>query len=717
MYTLIIAEKPTAAKKIAEALADKRPKQFGEKNATWFEFKVGKKKYVSVPAVGHLFSLKQESKGWDYPRFDVTWIPSFEARRTAAFSKIYFENIQKLAKNANDFIVATDYDTEGAVIGYNIVRFICKRKNAKRMKFSTMTKEDLTKAFKSASKSLDKNLIESGLARHYLDWYWGINLTRALTLSIKNASKRFKILSAGRVQGPVLHMLAKHEKKIKAFKSKPFWQLILKIKIGKKIHDAEYIDEKIWDKGKADKILKNAKRKYATVQKIEKKVYKQKPPKPYNTTSLLADIYRYFGYSPQQALNIAESLYQAGLISYPRTSSEQLPASIGYKKILSNLSKQVSYKKTAQLLLEKDKLEPTSGRRKDPAHPAVFPTGEVPKRIGAKQKKVYDLIVHRFFAVFGEPAKRESVKILLDINGEKFILRGKRTIEPGWTSLYGKYSKKEEIILPEINEKDKLPIKNVEQLEKKTQPPQRYSQGSVLKEMQERGLGTKATRAQILQTLYNRGYVIGKSIEVTDIGLSVSNILERYVPEIISEKLTRYFENETEKIELGKIRRIDVLEEAKKTITKILTKFKKKEKKIGKELTKSVIETQERRSILGKCPKCGGILKVHKSWRTKKRFVGCSNYPKCDYGQPLPREGLIEPTGKVCPECGSPIIQVRRVGKRPFRTCVNIDCPTKKDWRDDNLLKAVRKKSRASTKKAKENGTFTKNNKNKKNKI
>ncbi|MCD6557718.1 MAG: DNA topoisomerase I [Candidatus Aenigmarchaeota archaeon] len=701
MYTLIIAEKPSAAQKIAESLADKKPIKHGERNVVWFEFERDKKPFVVVPAVGHLFSLKQKEKGWTYPRFDVHWIPSFEARKSSEFSRKYFENIVKLAKDADDFIVATDYDTEGAVIGFNIIRFICKRNNAKRMKFSTMTKEDLVKAFINASKTLDKNLIESGLTRHYLDWYWGINLTRALTLAIKNASQRFKILSTGRVQGPVLHMLVQHEKKIKAFKPKPFWQILLKVEIGKKIFDAEYEKDKIWDKAKAESVMKKAKKKKAVVKKIEKRVQTQKPPKPYNTTSFLSDVYRYFGYSPQQALNIAESLYQAGLISYPRTASEKLPASIGYKKILSKLAKQKNYEKDVKSLLEKKDLKPTEGKRNDPAHPAIFPTGEKPKRLGNKQKAVYDLVVRRFLAVFGDPAKRESIKVVLDSGGEKFFLKGKKTIEPGWTALYGRYSKRDEIILPDIKKGDELNIKKIEQLEKETQPPQRFSQGSVLKEMEKRGLGTKATRAQILQTLYNRNYLIGKSITVTDLGISVSDILEKNVPEVISEKLTRYFEKETEKIELGKEKREKVLEEARKTLTKILKKFKEKEAKIGKELTKSVIETQEKQAILGKCPKCGGILKVHKSWRTKKRFVGCSNYPKCKYGQPLPKEGIIEATGKVCPECGSPIIQIRRVGKRPFRMCIDINCPTKKDWRDDKLLAKVQAKSKAESKKAK----------------
>lgn len=706
MYTMIVCEKPTAAKKIAESLSEKKPKKHGEKKSVWYEFERDGKKYFSVPAVGHLYALKQTEKGWTYPKFGVEWIPSFKANRWASFSEEYFRNIESLVKECDDFIVATDYDTEGAVIGYNIIRFLCKQDNAKRMKFSTMTKEDLEKSFEDISKSMDKNLVESGLTRHYLDWYWGINLTRALTLSMKRVGKRFKILSTGRVQGPLLNILYKHEKKIRKFKPKPYWVISAEVKIGKENFIAEYEKKEIWDKKDSEKVMKSSKGKKAKLVDRKIRTYIQSPPKPYDTTTFLSDVSRYFGYTPKKALDIAEALYQKGLISYPRTSSQKLPQSIGYKNILSKLAKQKKYQKDCKYLLGKS-LKPNEGNKKDSAHPAIYPTGEKPTNIGSIQKRVYDLVVRRFMATFGDPAKRESVKVELDIGGNKFYLRGKRTQEPGWTDLYGPYSQREDVILPEIKSKT-LDVKSVKEEEKETQPPQRFSQGSALKLMDEKGLGTKATRAQILETLYTRGYIFGKSIEVTELGMSVAQILEKNIPDIVSEDLTRHFEEEVEQVKDADKKRTEVLQEARETLTDILTDYKKKEEKVGKELTKAVIEEQEARSILGPCPKCGKTLRVHKNWRTKKSFVGCDGYPDCNYGQPLPRFGLIEPTKDICDECKSPIIQVRIPGKRPFRTCVDINCPTKKEWRDDKLLKKVQEKSIESTKKAKKDGTFTK---------
>ncbi|MBI2578417.1 MAG: DNA topoisomerase I [Candidatus Aenigmarchaeota archaeon] len=697
MTIVMIAEKPSAAKAIAEALADKGSMKTheNEQKVRYYEFRKGGKNHVVVAAVGHLFTLKQKGRGWTYPVFDVEWIPSFQATRTAMFSKKYFDVVQKVVGNGDEYIVCTDYDDEGSVIGYNILRFLCNRNDALRMKFSTMTKEELLESYEKPLKHLDFSQIESGLTRHYLDNMWGINLTRALTLSIKAAAKRFRILSTGRVQGPVLHMLAKHEKKVRAFKPKPFWEITLELKGGLK---AMHAKDKIWSRGEADSILKKAKTASAAVKDIKKKLMTQKPPVPYNTTAFLADIYRYFGYSPQQGLSIAESLYQAGIISYPRTGSQQLPPDINYKKILSSLAKQPAYSKDTGFLLGRKELKPTSGKATSAAHPAIYPTG-LYKKLGDKQMKVYDLVVRRFLAVFGDPAKREFMNVKLDANGEDFFLRGTKTIEPGWTALYGKYAGREEVILPEIHVGDKLAIKDVQQAEKETQPPPRYSQGSVLKAMEQAGLGTQATRANILQILYDRGYLIGKSIEVTELGMQLAEILEKNIPDVVSEKLTRHFEESTEAVQEGKMKREDVVEDSKKRLIKISEEFRKKEKKIGEELTNAVIATQDKQSILGTCRECGGTLKVHKSWRTKKRFVGCTGYKKgCRTGFPLPREGTIMALDKVCEECKTPMIQVSVPGRRPFRMCLDPNCPTKKEWLDKKKLKQVQADSRKASK-------------------
>ncbi len=689
----MIAEKPTAARAIAKALAEKSLEEKETPDGVkWYEFSRNGKKHIVVAAVGHLFTLKQKARGGGYPVFEVDWVPTHEASKFGAFSKRYFDAIAAIAKSGSDYIVCCDYDTEGSVIGYNILRLLCEKNEAKRMKFSTMTKEELIESYEKAQPTLDLGQVEAGLTRHYLDYLWGVSLSRALMAAIKTSGRRFRILSTGRVQGPTLHMLAKHEKKIKAFKPKPFWQIEATVSAGKGELKAEYEKDKMWDKAEADKVLRKSKVKKATVKDIKTKLLTQKAPKPYNTTAALADIYRYFGYSPAQAMNILEALYQAGMISYPRTSSEKLPKDINYKKIISGIAKQKGYEKIAQSLLEKDELKPEEGKKTDPAHPAIYPTGELSKKMGDHQRRVYDLMVRRFLATFGEPAKRQSQRITLDLGGNNFFINGIKTVEAGWTSLYGRYAAREEVVLPDMKTGDEVSVKSVDQLSKETQPPPRFSQGSVLKEMENRELGTKATRSQILQILYNRGYLVGKSIEVTDLGAKLADILESNVPDIVSEKLTRHFEQETEAVEQGKMKRDKVVEEAKQTLTKICDTFRKKEKRIGEALTAAIIESQEKQSRLGTCFKCGGLVRMHRLWTTKKRFAGCSNYPKCDFSAPLPAFGFITPLEKVCEQCKTPIVQVQRQTGRPFRMCLDVRCPTKADWFDKSKLSTQPKK-------------------------
>jgi DNA topoisomerase-1 len=419
-------------------------------------------------------------------------------------------------------------------------------------------------------------------------------------------------------------------------------------------------------------------------------------------------------------LSIAESLYQKGYISYPRSSSQKLPANIGYAKILGAISKIKAYQDFANELLAKGSLVPNEGRKDDPAHPAIYPTFETPdvKTLTSQQRKVYDLIVRRFLSVFGEPATRESNTVYLDVGGEIFLVVGKRTIEPGWTAYYGPYMSTEELLLPKVNVGDSFKVTKLESVSKETQPPARFSQGSILKEMENRNLGTKATRAEILKTLYDRGYIIGQSIRVTKLGESVIKALREHAPKILSEELTRKFEEETESVMEGKMKREDVLKDAKKTLTDILQDFKKSEKTIGKKLLDALVESREDARRLGKCVVCKtGELKILRSRFSGKFFVGCSNYfrcekcnftrtackckcglcggvkskckcswkdkkwlPSCQTGYPLPGMAKIVPLGKVCEKCGTPTIQVVRKGKRPFRMCLDPKCETKTDW-------------------------------------
>ncbi|MEM5793396.1 MAG: DNA topoisomerase I [Candidatus Aenigmatarchaeota archaeon] len=679
-FTLIISEKPDAATRISQALADGNVKKVGSGGAYWLEFERNGKKYVCVPAVGHLFVLNSpKNNSWNYPDFSAEWVPTY-TNKGSEFTKKYFTNIQKLAKEASDFIVATDFDTEGEVIGYNILRFICKRQDAKRMKFSTLTKADLEEAFRNMMPHIDFGQAKAGLTRHYLDFYWGVNITRALTLAMRGNSNNFILVSSGRVQSPTLYILTQREREIKKFVPKPYWEIELHILLDGEKLVAVYEKGKIWEKSEAQKIFESCKGKDAIVKDIERSKHKQPPPLPLDTTTLQTIAYTHFKFSPMQTMSIAESLYNQGLISYPRTSSQKLPAKIGYQQILQKLSKISTYQEGCKKLLSKKVLKPIEGKKEDPAHPSIYPTGEFSGNLNEHQKKLYDLIVRRFLAVFGEDAIRETMKARLDVNGHNFLLMGKRTVEPGWIELYGKYAKFDEQILPQLSVGQRINVKDILLLDKETQPPSRYNQGSIIKEMEKRGLGTKATRANIIQTLYDRGYIKEKIIKVTEFGEKVSEVLEQSCPKIISEELTRKFEEEMEEVRLGKKRMEDVIGEAEDVLREILKEFKEKQKDIGEKLAKSYASFKKGEKDMGICPKCGGTLKIIQSKKSGKRFIGCKNYPKCECSYPLPQFGTIKLLDKKCPECHLPMIMVK-VGKRkPYNMCINNKCKTKENW-------------------------------------
>lgn len=729
--TLIIAEKPKSAEKIASALSGDEMKKGKEGKAVWYEFDLNGKPHIVVPAVGHLFGLKQEGKGWKYPILEMKWVPTFEVSKSAAFSKVYYENFIRLAKNIDEVIVACDYDREGDVIGYNITRFICNRDDASRMKFSTLTKSDLIEAYENRQGTIDSLQVEAGLARHQLDWLWGLNATRALTLAYKTATNRFKIMSSGRVQGPTLSILYEKEKEISKFKPQPFWEASAQITINKESLEASYRGGKIWDKKEAE----SKKGETAQVTEIKKRKVRKKQPTPFDLTTLQTESFNHFKYSPRQTVDIAQKLYEAGYISYPRTSSQKLPDKIGYRQILDKLIK--IYGELAENLLAKEELKPREGEKSDPAHPAIYPTTTIPKykRMGQKERNIYDLIARRFMATFCDVALREQTSVRFDINGEEYSSDGSKILERGWLDYYT-YSKSKEQSLPPLTKGESYPCQ-VSIEEKETLPPPRFTQAGILKEMEKRGIGTKATRAHILQTLYSRGYIDGMSIEVTEIGDAVIKTFEKYCPDIISTELTKEFEEKMEQIVEGKTNREEIVTHAKGIIDKIMNEFKKNETIIGKELSHAIDETLEKMSEIGPCD-CGGTIKII-NFRGG-RFIGCSSYfnckkcsetkkkckcecplcngvkykckckwkekgwdPSCETSYPLPHKGKIIKVGKDC-EYGHPMLRIIRQEKRPWIMCIDPECPTKdyekKDDKKDG--KKTKKKNASKAKKASE---------------
>ena len=708
-YTLVIAEKPDAARKIATALGPYgQRKMFG---VEYFDIPGGfdKRHYIVCAAAGHLYGLADTSKSRSvYPVFDIDWFPSYLIFSNRKYSmtgkkKYRYTNyhasrlrlISELAKHAYSYVHACDYDLEGETIGYNVIKYASSvRKPVLRAKFSTLTEDEIRDSF-SKAKEMTSEIAEAGRARHAIDFFWGVNLSRALTQSSKKASGTYHNLTIGRVQGPTLAFLVERESEINCHIPVPYWIISIKlIKEGKEF-EAIYEKERIQTEKEARDIYSEiAEERSANATSIDSSGRDERPPFPFNLGDLQREAFRLYKLSPSATLAISEKLYLDALISYPRTDSQKLPPSIGYSKIISKLLSQSQYCLFSESLKEgKRRQYPIQGFKEDPAHPAIYPTGVTPKGdIQGIYGKVYDLIVRRFLAAFSEDAKLRDLRAIFDVRGYHFISTDKTIISPGWMSIYPFYSGSS-TLLPPFVVGEQIKLANSTISERFTESPQRYSEGSLLQKMEKEQIGTKATRAETISTLIDRGYVTNTSKRTlipTGVGLSLVDTMHRHCQMIVSTNLTRSTEEGIADVSIGRSSPEELVSKTMREVIFAIEEIRSRETEIGKSLVSSISsEGSEKKASLpfqrdvsiGSCPKCGtGELQIIRSPKTHKRFIGCTNYSKgCKNSSPLPQRGSIRQTAKVCPECKWPILTVsfRRAFGRPWTMCSNIACPNK----------------------------------------
>jgi len=695
-YTLIITEKPDAASRIASALDEAgKPKKIVEKGVPYYTAKRNGE-IVIAPALGHLYTIasKKGERG-HYPVFNYQWVPLYLAKRGTTRIRTWLKTIANLAVDADAFIDACDYDIEGSIIGYCILKYACgsKERTSKRMKYSTLTKEEIEKAYTGALPHLDFALIEAGLTRHEVDWLYGINLSRAMTTAAKNYSGRYAKLSTGRVQGPALKFLAARERNIKSFVPTPYWSIKATLRIGSSFLEAEYEKQVIEIREEAEAIVSACKGKNGEVENIETKKFNQMPPLPFDLGSLQSEAYRLFRYTPMRTSKIAQQLYLDALISYPRTSSQKLPPVIRYEAILREISKAGEYNAPATELLAKPELKPNEGKAEDPAHPAIYPTGNLPEStLDITEKNIWNLVVRRFMSTFGEPSLQQTAKVTISINGKLFHLRGRQTLEEGWLRFYKPHVSSGDASLPPMKEGQGVNVKAVLLEGKFTQPPSRYNPSSLLKKMEKEQIGTKATRAGIIQTLYDRKYIYGERIVVTDLGLKVIDVLKKYCPTVVSSELTRNLEERMSEIQRKKETKENVLLNAIEVLKPAVEKLREKEKVIGTQLTQALKKSKLEEKTIGACPICqnGKLISLY-SRKTGKRFLGCTNYfeGKCKTAFPLPQKGSLKSTGNVCKSCGWPTVRVWMRGKRPWNLCFNPECPLKEHGSKRHVMQSV----------------------------
>ena len=677
MTDLIICEKPNVSKKIAESLG--KPKKLSKNGVPYYEVDRNGKKIIVASAVGHLFTLeeKENNKFGEYPVFNIDWVPASKIKGKEYVQK-YINLLKQLSKKVDDIYIASDWDIEGELIGYHALKYCCGREEGKRMRFSSLVKKEIVKAYENPDK-IDYGLVDAGESRHKVDWYYGINVSRALMQSIR-AVNRWQTMSTGRVQGPALSFLVDRELEIKNFVPKPYW--VIEALLENDI-DAIHEKERFWNEEESKKIYEKIKdEKKGTVISVRKTKRKIKPNPPFDLGTLQREAHSIYRFSPKKTQEIAQKLYESGLCSYPRTSSQKLPEDSGYiKDILSKLANSEIYSKYAKKIISENR-KPVVGKKTDPAHPAIHVV-DIPKEpLSDDERKIYDLIVRRTLSAFLDDVEREYVNVKIDIGGEIFKLSGSRTVKEGWHEVYH-FTKFDDKELPPFKKNDTITVKKITIEKKETKPPKRYTMSSIIKELESRGLGTKATRADIVEKLIKRGYVIDDgSLKVTDLGMAVIETLKKYCPEIIDEKMTRNLEKKLEKLQEGKIKKDSVLKEAEDKLRKILEEVKKREKDIGTDLVKKLDSTKRSQQTVGKC-KCGGDLVILRT-KDKKRFIGCSNYPECNTVYPLPQKGRIKILDEVCTVCGSPIISIG--GQK---VCINNECPSKISKEESEVVKSL----------------------------
>ena len=677
MKTLVISEKDIAAKKIVAHLSgnDFDSEKVGGVNV--YSFKEGKGKSKSETTVvglrGHIVSLDypKEHQRWSLQKLpELVWAEP--QKKVDKDAKAIGDAIKKLGKNVDRVILATDFDREGELIGVealDLVREVNPDVEVKRARFSALTKEEVLRAFQNLT-DVDYNLASSAAARQVVDLAWGAALTRFLSIAAGQRGQDF--LSVGRVQSPTLALIVDREKEIRAFQPVPYWEVHATV-----AKDASFgvgHDEgRFWDQARAGGVYDRVRvAKTGKVVKVEKARRTMAAPTPFDTTTYQRAAAA-LGYSIKRADSLAESLYTAGYTSYPRTANTVYPPSIDLKEIVEKLAAKGSpFEKDAKAVLARWPVEPTRGKKTDPAHPPIHPTGEVPKAtdLSGPEWRVYELIVRRFLATLSDPAVVERLKVGVEIAQEPFTANGQRLVVPGFMAVYP-YSTSKDVLLPPLAEGDVVQVRGAEMLAKETQPPSRLTQARLVQEMENLNLGTKATRGEIIQKLYDRDFVRNKTPEPTETGFAMIDALEKFASLIAKPEMTSKLEEEMDKIAEGQLELGHVVEDSRKMLSQVIDELAKNKDAIGGEIRRAL----DAKNTVGACKESGHPLIVRKS-KVGKRFVGCSGWPDCNVTYPLFQYGKVVPDNSTCPVCAAPVVQYHNQGSKrgPLRKCLTMGC-------------------------------------------
>jgi DNA topoisomerase I len=698
---LVLAEKPDAANKLARALSADGLDVTGSDGVFYLSKTYDGRHYVVCSALGHLYELiDQHARRSIFPVLDVDWRSkenkakngknvSFQKRMADFLVQKKIEQIASSMRGCTKIVNACDFDPEGETIGFNALVFAMSFTQTSypilRAKFSTLTIEEIREAFRELSIS-DDRLSEAGRLRHMTDFFLGVNLSRALTVASNKALNSAATVTIGRVQGPALAFVVKRDVERLIHVPVPSWIVTCKLEKSKEFFVARYSNLPIRIHSKALEVYNSVSN--ATIGKVKsvsKNLLSVPPRYPFDLGELQKEAYRLYKLSPKTTLSMAQNLYQKALVSYPRTDSQKLPEKLGYPSIFRKLAIQQKYSGLISRLNSdpKRRTKPWEGPKDDPAHPAIYPTGENPSvKLPGLEEKIYNLIVRRFCNVFASNEIIEKTKALFDISSNDFISESSTLIEEGWTLYYPfsrDYGDSKALTLIEGEEVRLISASIKEDLDP---PPRRFSEGSLLAHMEIERIGTKATRAETIATLIDRGYIEKTRQELVPLqrGIDLFDNVESISPIIISTKLTRDLEAKLDLVRSGSDDVIDFVIDMLDALRPIMRSFRNQ--KFVIENSKHASNTYQRQEsvVLGRCPNCGsGKLELIRSRATMKRFVRCTNFGSlCGSSSPALPRGRILSSSYICQFCQWPIILIVSAEGRTTKICSNYSCILKR---------------------------------------
>jgi DNA topoisomerase I len=720
LMRLIVTEKNNSAKKIADILSGGKATADSTHKVPYYtwsdedgeQMTIGLKGHVMNPAFPDGYSNWQQTDLHDLIDADLIKEPT---------DKNVVRAIRKVAKDADQIVIATDYDREGELIGLEALEQIVEANPAvtggdiatqprvKRARYSALTEEEIQRAFGDLD-DLAYDLAYAGAARQDIDLIWGATLTRAVSLATRRFGSNF--LSVGRVQSPTLALIVERELERRAHVAKPYWELLARFQHPDGAFEAHHAIDRFWEKIEAEAALAGTKSP-GVVKGVSSKRNSRRPPTPYNTTAFTTDASSRLGITPSAAMRIAEDLYMDGFISYPRTDNTVYPRSLNTRELVSSLVRIPDFDAAAPLL-DAD-LTPTRGNKETTDHPPIYPTQAVyPNALDGSKRRVYELVARRFLATFSPPMITESTRADIEAGSESYFVRGSVVVDPGYAGIYI-YARSSDDEIPKLEEGQELALDGEPWLvDKETQPPARISQGKLVEMMEELGLGTKATRADIIQKLYDRGYVFGNPPEPSETGIAMYKAFHEYVPRMATPEMTAELEQDMDQIAAGETSRDEVLRISREMLHSTTSDLQERREDLAKQIWAGMDEDK----FLGPCKVCEEAGRKHEDGSPNrlriielkggKRMYGCEGWDRdnpespdsCQVSGPLPGRGYdlwrLEERCSICGEM--PRLTVKGFRGRPWKLCLNDDCPSMVEMRQK---RAERERAREAREKAK----------------